>query len=218
MAGEAVIPLFPLSVVLLPGMSLPLHIFEERYKLMIGECIERRVEFGVVLGRAERLHDVGCTAEIRQVLRRYSDGRLDILSVGVRRFRVVELREGKPYLEAAIEQVQDELEPDGEEPEGLAALADRGTALLVQLTGMLGRPADLAGLRRLSPQELSFHMAAAEGFSLDERQQLLESTSVRERLVRGVEGLERILERVRRTIEARRLTGGNGHFKEAFRG
>ncbi len=213
MADEAALPLFPLSVVLLPGMSLPLHIFEERYKLMIGECVERESQFGVVLSDGERMERVGCTAAVRRVLRRYPDGRMDILAVGMKRFRILEVREGKPYLEALVEPLEDSA---GSGDDAAAGLAARGTALLVQLAGMLGRPADLAGLQRLSPEELSFRIAAADGFSPQERQQALETTSTRERLQRSVETLERVLQKVRRTIEARRLTGGNGHLKEAF--
>ena len=213
MADKAALPLFPLSVVLLPGMSLPLHIFEERYKLMIGECVEHESEFGVVLSDGERVESVGCTAAVRRVLRRYPDGRMDILTVGMKRFRILEARGGKPYLEALVEPLEDSGE-SGEEPS--ADLVAQGTALLVQLAGMLGKPADLAGLQRLSPEQMSFRIAAAEGFSPRERQQALETTSTRERLERSIETLERILQKVRRTIEARRLTGGNGHLKEAF--
>lgn len=213
MDAGTVIPLFPLGVVLLPGMSLPLHIFEERYKLMIGECLEHRSEFGVIFEEKEQLEDVGCTARVRQVLRRYPDGRLDIVSVGSARFRLLEVREGKPWLEAVVEPVVDS-EPADDAVS--AHLAERATALLVQLSGMLGRPADLPGLRRLSREELSFRVAAANGFAPEERQQMLESTSTADRLQRGVDGLERILERLRKAIEARRLTGGNGHSKEAF--
>lgn len=210
----AVIPLFPLGVVLLPGMNLPLHIFEERYKLMIGECLERRSEFGVVFEDKDRIEDVGCTARIRQVLRRYPDGRLDIVSVGAARFRLLEVREGKAWLEGVVEPLVDS-EWGADEESG--RLAEQATSLLVQLSGMLGRPADLPGLQRLSREELSFKVAAANGFAPAERQQMLESTSTSERLQRGVDGLERILERLRRAVEARRLTGGNGHSKEAFR-
>ncbi len=215
MADEAALPLFPLSVVLLPGMSLPLHIFEERYNRMVGECVEQEREFGVVLSDGERMETIGCTASVRRVLRRYPDGRMDIVTVGVKRFRILEVRRGRPWLEAVVEPVADSAVSGGDES---SQLAERGTALLVQLAGMIGRPADLAGLRRLEPEGLSFRIAAAEGFSLEERQRALETTSTRERLERSVEALERILEKVRRDIEVRRLLGGNGHRKEAFHG
>jgi Lon protease-like protein len=171
------LPLFPLGVVLLPGMSLPLHIFEERYKLMIAECLEHEGEFGIVLSNGERMESAGCTAAVRRVLRRYPDGRMDVLTVGKRRFRILELREGRPWLEALVEPLQDS--------------GDGGQ----------GEPAELA----------------AQGFSLQERQQALETTSTRERLERGVEALERILRTVRQAIEARRIVGGNGHMRGAFR-
>jgi Lon protease-like protein len=208
------LPLFPLGVVLLPGMSLPLHIFEERYKLMIAECLEHEGEFGIVLSNGERMESAGCTAAVRRVLRRYPDGRMDVLTVGKRRFRILELREGRPWLEALVEPLQDSGDGGQGEP---AELAARGITLLVQLVGMLGRPADLAGLQRLTPEEVSFRIAAAQGFSLQERQQALETTSTRERLERGVEALERILRTVRQAIEARRIVGGNGHMRGAFR-
>jgi ATP-dependent Lon protease len=181
---------------------------------MIGECVEQRSEFGVLLQEQERIEDVGCTARIRQVLRRYPDGRLDILSVGAARFRLVEVRDEKAWLEAVVEPLADASPEDQAESARLAAQA---TSLLVQLMGMVGRPADLPGLQRLSPGDLSFRIAAVEGFDLSERQQMLESTSSTGRLEQGVRGLERILERLRRAVEARRLSGGNGHIKQAFR-
>jgi Lon protease-like protein len=76
------LPLFPLAVVLLPRNTLPLHIFEERYKEMIGLVIETGEEFGVVLAAKEGIARVGCTASIEQVLQRYPDGRLDIITLG----------------------------------------------------------------------------------------------------------------------------------------
>jgi Lon protease-like protein len=211
MAAEGVIPLFPLGVVLLPGMNLPLFIFEERYKLMVAACLEQRRGFGVVFQEEERLHEIGCTARICRVLRRYPDGRLDILSVGDARFRILDVREEKAWLEALVEPLTD-AEVSGE----AVGLAARATALLVQLAGMLGRPADLPGLQRLTLEQLSFKIAAADELPLPERQRMLESTSTIGRLERGMDGLERILERLRKAIRARRLTGGNGHAKEAF--
>lgn len=109
------LPLFPLSTVLFPGMPLELHIFEERYKQMIGICIEKRLPFGVVLleeGRAEldpsgkaispKPFLVGCTAHITQV-KPLTDGRMNILVVGRERFQVVSLHHDKPYLVGMVE-------------------------------------------------------------------------------------------------------------------
>jgi Lon protease-like protein len=109
------LPLFPLSTVLFPGMPLELHIFEDRYKEMIGMCIEKRQPFGVVLleqGRPEldptgtsldpKPFLVGCTAHITQV-KPLADGRMNILVVGKDRFQVVSLRHDKPYLIGMVE-------------------------------------------------------------------------------------------------------------------
>ncbi len=103
------LPLFPLNVVLFPGMPLPLHIFEERYRLMINECIDSRQPFGVVLiksgqeaGGTAEPHMVGCTAEIVSV-QRLEDGRLYINTVGRDRFKIHELHHDKQYLHGTVE-------------------------------------------------------------------------------------------------------------------
>jgi Lon protease-like protein len=79
------IPLFPLGVVLLPGNSLPLHIFEERYKSMVGECLEKKEVFGVVYYNGAQITPSGCTAGIVAIRKRYPDGRLDIITRGEKR-------------------------------------------------------------------------------------------------------------------------------------
>ena len=90
------IPLFPLNVVLLPGAPLPLHIFEPRYKEMVKNCLEEKSEFGMLLSLPKGIAHVGCTAEILEVVKRYPDGRMDIVTVGRAPFRVVELFTEKP--------------------------------------------------------------------------------------------------------------------------
>ena len=102
------IPLFPLSVVLLPSMPLPLHIFEERYKEMMGEIIPAKSEFGVVFAKDDGIVNIGCTASIDRVMRRYDDGRLDLLAIGQRRFQIASLDQEKPYLRAEVEFFNDD--------------------------------------------------------------------------------------------------------------
>src|SRR5918911_3120210 len=91
MAGESLtdFPLFPLPVVLLPSEVVPLHIFEERYKTMIGECIDSGREFGIVWLADDGLKEVGCTARVAEVLERMDDGRMNILAQGGRPFRML---------------------------------------------------------------------------------------------------------------------------------
>ena len=95
---EALIPLFPLNVVLLPANILPLHIFEDRYKEMIGEAIANQTEFGMVQAAERGILNLGCTASVLQVLEKYPDGRMDIVCAGQRRFEVLYLHNQKSYL------------------------------------------------------------------------------------------------------------------------
>ncbi|NWF71150.1 MAG: LON peptidase substrate-binding domain-containing protein [Chloroflexi bacterium] len=104
------LPLFPLNTVLFPGMPLSLHIFEERYKQMIGLCIEQRTPFGVVLikqghealGPLAQPHIIGCTAQIQRV-QPLRQGQMNILALGQERFRILELKHDKPYLVGMVE-------------------------------------------------------------------------------------------------------------------
>ena len=91
------LPLFPLDVVLFPEMLLPLHIFEERYKEMIAECLQGDSPFGVLYSHQDTVETIGCTAEIKQVLKRYPDGRLDLVAVGRKRFQVTFFDSEKTY-------------------------------------------------------------------------------------------------------------------------
>jgi Lon protease-like protein len=104
------LPLFPLQVVLLPGAELPLHIFEDRYKEMIAEVIQDRLEFGVILANEKGIVNTGCTALIDKVLREYPDGRLDILARGRRRFEIMRLNDDRSFLRGSVEFFDDEEE------------------------------------------------------------------------------------------------------------
>jgi Lon protease-like protein len=199
------IPLFPLGLVLLPGMSLPLHIFEERYKRMISECWADGAPFGIVWFDGQTIRSVGCTARVIEVLQRYEDGRMDILTRGERRFFTEATVEEKPYLEADVRFIED---PQGSvDSEALRVMR----ALLAELhaAGFLSETVE--GLASGDPQRLSFAIPALEGFTHAERQRFLEMTSATERLQKGVEALARILERVQVDRQIQRIIGGNGH-------
>ncbi len=101
------IPLFPLNVVLLPGADLPLHIFEPRYRKMVRDCLDNKSEFGMLLALNDGVAGTGCTAEILEVVKRYNDGRMDILTVGRAPFRVVEVFTGDPLLEGTVDYLDD---------------------------------------------------------------------------------------------------------------
>jgi len=102
------LPLFPLQVVVFPRTSLPLHIFEERYKLMVGEAIRQKVEFGIVPARERGIASAGCSVVVEKVLERYPDGRLDIMTRGRRRFEIVSLNDELDFLRGEVQYFDDE--------------------------------------------------------------------------------------------------------------
>ena len=195
------IPLFPLGLVLLPGMPLPLHIFEERYKLMIADCLTAGSVFGIVWFDGNTLRSIGCTARIERVLHRYPDGRLDILVLGEQRFAMDRTVEERLYIEADVTFLED---VDPAPPD--AATLTRARRLLGHLeeTGWIDEAAGL------DPFQLSFAIPAIEGFTHAERQRVLEMTSAAERLRTCTAALGRILERARLTRKLKQIIGGNG--------
>jgi Lon protease-like protein len=98
--------LFPLDLVLLPGVPVPLHIFEPRYKEMVKECLEQKRPFGIIRAREKEdsFANVGCTAEIMNVLKTYPDGRMNILAEGQKRFEVLHINEERTFLQAILEE------------------------------------------------------------------------------------------------------------------
>jgi len=106
MAG--LLPLFPLHIVAFPGSAVPLHIFEERYKEMVGEAERNGTEFGIVLARGEGIVNAGCTVVVEQVLDRYPDGRFDVITRGRRRFEIVSLDQELAWLRGEVEFFDDD--------------------------------------------------------------------------------------------------------------
>jgi Lon protease-like protein len=201
------IPLFPLGVVLLPGMHMPLHIFEERYKQMISECLAQERPFGIVLFDGGSIRSVGCMARITKVLKRYDDGRMDIMTRGGKRFVIREMLQDRSYMEARIFFFDDAIED--------APVRDLEQAVDTALKMIESSP-DIdsfppAAGETVDSKSLAFAIAAMEGFTPAERQGILEMTSPLERLEKCMQALSRIEARNRLTREIRQLIGGNGH-------
>lgn len=166
-------PLFPLGIVLLPEEVVPLHIFEERYKLMIGECLEQEREFGIVWLSDSGLREVGCTAAISELLETMDDGRMNILVRGSTPFRLLRRIEELPYPAGDIELLDDDgLDP---QPTSVEETRERYAELVERLTD--SRP-DAAQLEQLG----AYGIAATIDFALDAKQSLLESRNEDERL------------------------------------
>jgi Lon protease-like protein len=194
--------------VLLPGLPLPLHIFEERYKQMIGECLENRDVFGLVAYTGSQIKSMGCTARVTEVLKRYDDGRMDIMTVGEQRFVITEQDESKAYLQGWVEFFDD----DEEELEDRdRELALKGLILHNELSRLLGAEAPYDGSGAMELKEISFVLAGSQGFSLEEKQVFLQLTSTRQRIHKTVPALEKLIERYKLTMEIKRIIGGNGH-------
>jgi len=208
MAPETTIPLFPLGVVLLPAMVLPLHIFEERYKIMIGECLEQNREFGIVYSDQEEIRKKGCTAKIVEVLRRYDDGRMDILTRGVQRFLIEDIIDEKPYLQARVAYFDDAVEEKSEE---LTALVNDGIELLQELDILTGKTIDYNSVSELDPKIISFLLAYNDEFTPGEKQKFLAMTSTRQRLIESADALRKIIERFKRELAIKKIIGGNGN-------
>ena len=208
MQSRITIPLFPLGLVLLPQMPLPLHIFEERYKIMIEACLEKKMEFGIVYFNGTDIQSSGCMASIQRVLKRYDDGRLDILTRGEIRFEIDEMYDHKPYLEAGVTFFDDKLE---ENSAACQKLADNGINLLKQFAGISGVQGEYGFAEIMDFKSLSFLIAGCEGFSDQEKQKFLEMSSTYERLEKSVASLARIIERTKITSEIQKIIGGNGN-------
>ncbi|MEJ7817989.1 MAG: LON peptidase substrate-binding domain-containing protein [Thermoleophilaceae bacterium] len=193
-------PLFPLGMVLLPEEVVPLHIFEERYQTMIGLCLEEETEFGVVWTGEDGLRDVGCAAEVAQLIERMEDGRMNILVRGTRPFRLTRRIEDMPYPAGDVEW----LEQEDEQDEDAAAGARRAYADLVeQVTDSRPSEGDLGALD-------AYGMAATIAFDLSDKQELLELRSEDDRMARLAELCATAMRHLARSQEASERAGSNG--------
>ena len=214
MIGNELVPIFPLGIVMLPEQLIPLHIFEERYKLMIGECLSDDKMFGIVYFDGQKMCSAGCSARVDKVLKEYPNGRLDIFTRGDRRFVVGQLDESKSYLQATVDYFDD----DPEEPDaGMQRDARRGIMLLDQVAGLEPHKKSLDWTDGADFKSISFLVAGSAGFNAPEKQKFLEMTSTRKRLQKSVAALSRIIDRSRLTEEIQSLIGGNGSLPESLK-
>ena len=194
--------LFPLPLVLVPTERISLHIFEPRYRELIGECIERDEEFGIVFARQDGgAYAVGTRAAVVEVLQRMPDGRLLIEVQGGARFSVLEVHDERSFLEGTVEPLLDVDDP----PEH----ADIQKAL--ELFGEIRRTVGVGGdgPDPASPQ-LDFELASHIDIALEQKQRLLELTSPRERFGRLVDLLEHALRTLTLDRAVMRSASGNG--------
>ena len=178
------LPLFPLQLVVFPGSATPLHIFEDRYKEMVGEAEAAGTEFGIVLARDGGIMNAGCTVVVESVLKRYPDGRFDVLTRGQRRFVIQSLNQDKEYLRGEVDYYSDDdTESAAPELRKQAVLAlERMRDALSQVAGTSDADSPGAAVPPdLDHPFLSFQLAEAVD-DLDFRNTLQRSRSETERL------------------------------------
>lgn len=198
------IPLFPLDLVLFPGAPLQLHIFEERYKEMIAECLHGKQEFGIVRARRDGLAIVGCTAAILTVLRRYADGRMDILCHGQRRFEIESLRDGRSFFQAEVDFLRD----NG--PASTRQQREQCAALHMEMIELSG--GDLREFPQLDlDRPVAFLLASTIPADIEFKQELLQIPSEGKRTQCLIEFYEAILPKLRRGSMCAVAAAHNGH-------
>ncbi len=201
------LPLFPLQLVVFPGSAVPLHIFEERYKEMVGAAEAAGTEFGIVLARENGIMNAGCTVLVESVLKRYPDGRFDVLTRGQRRFVIRSLNQEKDYLQGEVEFYSDE-DPESPSPE----LRDAAIRASEKMHEELSRTEE-EGATRPAPDPghpfLSFQLA--EGIEdLDFRNMLQRSRSEAERLRVFAGFTEEYVAKKRYTARMKQVAPKNG--------
>jgi Lon protease-like protein len=205
--ARVLLPIFPLPAVVFPRTPMPLHIFEDRYKEMIGEALENGTEFGIVQATEDGVLNAGCSVRVSEVLKRYDDGRLDILVVGVRRFEVLHLDTQRSFLRAEVEFYDDEDAAPAPREARLRALEE------YRRLNELGLPRPY-GEAQLSDPQLSFQLAFGLP-DLNFLQVLLHDRSESSRLQQVTEYLARYIPRLRETERMKRLAPLNGHGQRA---
>jgi Lon protease-like protein len=203
-ADDELLGLFPLGIVLLPGEVVPLHIFEERYKLLVQERLDGG-EFGIILADDEGARECGCTARVAELLEELDDGRMNILVEGGRRFRVADLHQpddpATEYLSGLVEYFDDE---DVEAPEQLRAAVLQAFRKMLLLMDVEAPREPVGG------QLLSFRVAAAVDFGTPLKQELLESVSETARLETLTAVMANLLPRLELRRQREEAIRGNG--------
>ena len=203
--GETVesYPLFPLGLVLLPKERIPLHIFEDRYRTMVGECLDGETEFGIIWLSDDGLKEIGCSARIDRVLERFDDGRLNILVEGTTPFRLLRRIEELPYPAGDVELLDDLADGD---PDVATAARARYGDLVERVTDERPEAESLDDLD-------AYGMAATLDVEADAKQALLEQRSEKERLEQLEELFASALERIELVEKAAERSRGNGSMR-----
>jgi Lon protease-like protein len=195
--------LFPLELVLLPSERVPLHIFEDRYRELIGESLKDGSEFGILLEDADGMRQIGTSTGVVELVHAFDDGRMNVLVEGRSRFRVLKLMEGYSYRTADVEPFDDDdREPPSDSETERTLDAFRRLAAIAE--------AEEVEIPAAGEEPLSFRLAARVDFGTVLKQELLELRSERARLDRLVDLLGHAATALAREREVRERASGNG--------
>ena len=195
------IGLFPLGIVLLPTEQVPLHIFEERYKELIAECLADEQEFGLLFADAEGVREIGTRAGVIEVLARLEDGRMNVVIEGRERFRLVELTRGRSFQTGQVEPFADDDDPAAADSVG------RALELFNRLRELTGSDVEVPAA---DSSQLSFELAARVELPAEAKQELLQEASERIRVDRVGELLVDATVTVERQRRAAERAASNG--------
>src|ERR1041385_1287026 len=195
------LPLFPLEIVVFPGAPLPLHIFEPRYKEMIGECLSQNRAFGMVRAKENAVSAIGCSASILEVVKKYEDGRLDIAAEGIQRFEIIQVNQERSFLQADVNFFDDEPSTTSK------GASDTVIQLHEQLFAVMGQTIEVDR----DAAFLSFRLAQDLPVDLDFKQTLLEMKSEAERIELLTEYYQATIPKIENSLRVRQRASGNGH-------
>jgi len=203
------IPLFPIGIVIFPGATLPLHIFEVRYRELVDTCLKNNTEFGINFVEVAKMHNVGCTVKITQMLEKYPDGRMDIAVTGQKRYHLKNMRDGEQkYYVGDIETFDDS---DDEVDVELTIECMESYNDIVKV--VFGAHEVLSSLKEVGPVKPSFFFAQKCGLTLEQKQELLEMNSENKRLEFLKKHMGEILPKVKQVEYIENIIRSDGYFK-----
>jgi Lon protease-like protein len=190
--SSSILPLFPLQIVLLPGAIIPLHVFEERYKVLVHECMRDQKDFGINLVLGGRVHRVGCTAKLEEIIRQYPDGRMDVRVRGQKRYRLTEeySAEDTPYFVGRVLFLPEE--PAHMDPDMVLHAREMLSGVLQRVYKGKEKPVFIID----NDREISFQLAEYSGLDFSQRQELLECSSEQQRLRLLIDHYTQIMEKL----------------------
>ena len=204
------IGIFPLSLVLFPESHYPLHIFEERYKNLIHDCLNLNVAFGITLSIESKIYDIGCTAKVVEIIREYEDGKMDVIVYGEKRFVMKKMKVGsRLYSEGEIEYFDDDNENE---------IAD--LALLHECIDYYNKISEMVRsfeIKKIDPDNIetkyfSYLIAQKAGMSLKQKQELLEIKSENKRLGILAKHLKEMLPMLKNAEKVNQLIKNDGYY------